>query len=380
MKTGKRLCVLLLIVSMFFLNGCWNYREIETLAMVSGFAIDKGTDGHKYHLTFEFLDLTSENMGSKLLETDGDTVFDAVRNAISKSQKKLMFSDCKIILISKELASEGIAPLLDFVTRDTEPRITLHPMISEEKTAGEILQQKPLTDHLICLELNQILDQNTANLAEAPKIRLYQANNLLEGQGSSLFLPSIKIAKQKAASTLELAGTAVFKQDKLVGFLDRNQSKDLLFIKNQIKGGLLLVSPDASGQKITLEIKESKTEIKPVFVNQLVTIQINIKTACALAEDETSKSYDTLEGLKKVEERANKMLESDITGTIQTVQTKYDSDIFGFGSLVYQSDPQYWEKEKPKWGELFPTLKVSVTADVKILNTAVAKSTIKAGE
>ncbi len=370
MKTGKRLCVLLLIVSMLLLNGCWNYEEIERFSMVSGFAIDRGTEGHKYHLTFEFLDLSGDNPGSKLLETEGDTVFDGIRNAISKSQKKLTFSECKVVVISKDLASEGIAPLLDFVSRDAEPRLTLVPMISEEKTAGEILQQKPVTDHLICLEIDQMLAQNVASLSKTPRVKLYQANNMLAGEGTSLVLPSIKIAEQQTASTVELAGTAIFKKDKLIGFLDADQSQLMLFVKNQIKGGLLLTSPDSDGRNITLEIEESRTKITPVITQNLPAVKIDIKTVCALGENQTAKRHIPTERIKDVEKSAKSGLETSVSNLIKTAQKQYKCDIFGFGNLIYQNDPQLWEQDKPKWDEIFTAMDIAVTADIKINNTA----------
>ena len=380
MKTAKRFCILLLIAGTLFLSGCWNYREMENLSMVSGFAIDKGTQGHKYHVTFEFLDLSGQQIGSKLLETEGDTVFDAVRNATGKSQKKLLFSECKVVVISKDLASEGIAPLLDFISRDTEPRLTITPIISEEKTAAEILQQKPVTNQLICLEIDQMLMQNSSSLSEAPRVKLYQVNNMLAGEGTSLILPAIKITKEQTATTLELAGTALFKKDRLTGFLDRDQSKSLLFIKDQIHGGLLLTNPDSGNGKITLEILGNQTKITPVIKNNLLSINIDIKMVCALGEDQTSKDYFTVDGIKKVEKSAGKALETGVLDLIKTAQTQHGGDIFGFGNLAYQNDPQWWEEVKPKWDQTFRTLNVSVAADVKINNTAVVKSKVEVGD
>lgn len=370
MKTGKRLCILLLIVNMLFLYGCWNYQEIERFSMVSGFAIDRGTEGHKYHFTFEFLDLSGDNPGSKLLETEGDTVFDGIRNAISKSQKKLTFSECKLVVISKDLASEGITPLLDFVSRDAEPRLTLVPMISEEKTAGEILQQKPVTDHLICLEIDQMLAQNVASLSKTPRVKLYQANNMLAGEGTSLVLPSIKVAEQQTATTVELAGTAIFKKDRLIGFLDADQSQLMLFVKNQIKGGLLLTSPDSDGRNITLEIEESTTKITPLISQNPPSVKIDIKTVCALGENQTTEKHIPTERIKDVEKSAKSGLETSVSNLIKTAQKQYKCDIFGFGNLIYQNDPQLWEQDKAKWDEIFTAMDIAVTADIKINNTA----------
>src|SRR5512138_1425561 len=184
MKTVRRILILLLTVNMIFLSGCWNYRELDNMLMVAGMALDTGKEGFKYHATFELLDLSQGKTGSKLLETEGDSLFECARNAIGKTKKKLFFSHCKLVVISNQLASEGVAPLFDFLMRDSEPRINLDIIVSKENTAGDILQQKPVTDQLVSIEISDQLKQNTASLGEAPNVKLYQANNMLADSGT----------------------------------------------------------------------------------------------------------------------------------------------------------------------------------------------------
>ena len=379
MKTVKRFSVILLVFSMLCLTGCWNYRELDNLSMVSGFAVDKGTEGHKYHLTFEFLDLTKNQTNGKLLETEGDTIFDGIRNAISKSQKKLFFSDCKVIIISQDIAREGLAPIFDWITRDAEPRISLNPVISKEKTAADLLQQKPITDQLITQEIWKTLVQNTITLSENPDVKLYQAIDMLGSEGSSLILPAAKVAKTQSETNFELDGSAVFKKDKLLGFLDRNDSKYVLFIKDQVGGGLLLTNPDSSDYKVSLEIAGNQTSVTPEFTDTGVTINIEIKMKAYLAEDQTSKEYSTTKDIKKVEKSAEKTLKDGVSGVIKKVQDLYGSDIFGFGETIYQNSPEKWNKIKPGWDTAFHTLKYTVTTHVAIQNTATANKKIKVG-
>lgn len=143
--------LILSILFMTFMNGCWNYREIETLALVAGAAMDKGTNNN-YHLTLEVLNESGsvgggggnggQGVTSTLIESDGKTIFDAVRNAVRISDKKLYWGSCKVMIISQELAREGIAPLLDFLIRDSEPRLTIDLFVSKEATAKDIIKQK----------------------------------------------------------------------------------------------------------------------------------------------------------------------------------------------------------------------------------------------
>jgi spore germination protein KC len=381
MKKIKVICFLMLVCSMVFLTGCWNYREIDTLSIVSGLAIDKGEQGAKYRVTFELLDLSAGSKNAakpKLTESEGDTVFDAVRNVVKSSDKKLFFSDCKIVVISSDLAKDGIQPILDWFARDTEPRITLNLLVSQENTAADILKKEASPDDISSYKISNMLDHDAAFLSKAPQTKLYEAYNILDGKGVSLILPCIKTPVLKSGPTLDLSGTAMFKKDKLIGFLNNDESKFLLFVNDKIKGGMLLTNMDSNQNNITLEISSSKTKVTPVISNDQVTMKINITTKVAMAEDNTGGKL-TQNAIEDIQKSAEKTLVDNVTTTIKKVQG-YDSDIFGFGSAVYRSDSAFWKKVEPEWDKQFASLKCDVTAKVEIENTATAKVKEKGGD
>ncbi len=380
MKVIKSCCILLLIMVMLCFTGCWNYRELDGLTMVSGFAVDKGEQGHKYHLTFELLNLSENKSAAELLESDGDTIFDAVRNVSAKTQKKLFFSDCKIIVINKDIASEGVVPLLDWALRDAELRITMNPIISKEKTAGEVLRPKPVTDTLQALEISKALQLDSFQLSKIPDVKLYQAVDMLGEEGISLILPVIKVTDSQDGKVTELNGTAVFKKDKLVGYLDPDETKFFMFLKNRINNGLFLTNLDSKDKNITLEILGSQTKITPILSNGNVTMQINIKTKVTLAENQTNKDYLTQDGFETLEKNAEAEIRTGILDLIAKVQKEYNSDIFGFGAAIHRDKPDWWKKNKSNWNELFPSLKCTVSIEMEIKNAGTAQTIIKVGD
>lgn len=374
MKAWKLLCILLLILCLPLLGGCWNYREFDSLSIVSAVAIDPGTQGHKYHITFEFLDESGQTPKSKTLETEGDTIFDAARNATAASQKKLYFSSCRTIIISQDLARHGIAPLFDFLLRDSEPRITLFPLISKEKTAGEILHQESVSAQLIGLELAKVLESNAKNLAEAHTTQLFEAYGMLAEKGMSLTLPYIKLQGSESGKIPTLDGTAVFKDDILIGFLSPQETKCFLYVRNQVKGGLLLTTVGGGAEKnIALEILGSNTTISPEMTGNAVGMKIDIKTKCDFGENQSTKALSDQDGILQVEKASEKTLQDEISAVITRVQRDYKSDIFGFGKELHESMPDYWKKIKGDWNNEFPSMKFTVNPTVNIQGTATAR-------
>ena len=387
MTMKKTLIAILWTLLSISMTGCWNYRELETLAVVTGVAVDKGVNSTGYHLSVEILDTSGDGGGdgggqnaikSKIIETDGDTIFDAVRNAVKKSDKKLYFSDCKAVIISKQLAGEGIAPILDWLSRDSELRLTLAMFISKENTAKDVLKQQSPTNAITAYSLDKIGANDPQFLSKAPYMQLYQVNNTLGSKGSSLALPALSIAQNQDGRLPQLDGTAVFQKDKLLGFLDSEESKYLLFTKNQVKGGLFVFNESPAVSKITLEIEKSETAVS-VIKGEVPKIRVAVKMDTALGEMETSSDFETEDGIEKLQKDASASLTADIRRLITKVQNQYGSDILGFGTTVYKNDPRYWKKIEPQWDELFKSLEVDVSAEVTIKNTALIKKNIKVG-
>lgn len=380
MKPFKILLATLLAASMLCLSGCWNYQELDSLSVVVGMAVDRGMNGYKYHLTFEFLDLTKPQTDSKLLETDGNTIFDAVRNATASSERKLYFPDCKLLLISEDIASDGVAPIFDWIIRDQEPRLTTIPLVTRTKTAREILQQSGASQALTSVELWRVIRQNQAYVSESPAVSIYEAIDKLSASPAiSMVLPSVKVTKTQSGTVCELAGTAIFQQDRFIGYLTREESKLFLFVRNEVRGGLLVFSPKNDGNNLALELQNSKAEIKPEINGDSVSIHVTLTVQASLGDDETPENYVNEEGLAKAEASAENYLEAEIKQLIEKVQTQYDSDIFGFGCSVSQKDPAYWKKNEGQWGKIFRKLNSTVEARVKIDGTALARDKIKVG-
>ncbi|WP_446692492.1 Ger(x)C family spore germination protein, partial [Ruminiclostridium cellobioparum] len=149
----KRLLGSLLVITVLsvFSIGCWDYREINQMSIVSGAAVDKTPDG-KYKLSIEIIDLKSggkeAHVHSKKLECYGESLFDAIRNSIKISSQMLYWGHTEIIIISKDVAKEGILPIIDLFSRDAEPRLSIDILISNEDTAEKILDSQSISTEI----------------------------------------------------------------------------------------------------------------------------------------------------------------------------------------------------------------------------------------
>jgi len=363
----------LIIVAFSFilsLTGCWNYREISESSIVAGMAIDIGEKGYNYHLTLEIINVEggeSSKIKSVIIETDADTIFVGVRNFIAITSKKLFFGHCKVIILSEQIARNGLKEELDFIMRDAEPRIDIDVLLSKEDTAGEILKTKGSVNPIISYEIDTMLKNSSQSLVKSTTTKAYELVNILETPGISLTLPCIMIRKEEDKGFVFLSGTAIFKRDKLCGFLDSYQTKTFNFIVNTVKGGALVVRMnDEKTANLATEIFTSKTKIKPIIKGDSVSFRIDVKTEVAIADVVTDFEASNSEGRQELKYIIENSIETEIKDLVAKVQKECGVDIFGFGRKLYENNPKLFNKYNGKWNENFKDIGVEVHADVSI--------------
>lgn len=386
MKKIKLLLIIVMtIVLSVLFSGCWDYRDVNELYVVSGIAVDKSDDGQKYLLTVEVADVKSAGkeakIDSKLIQIEGETLFDAIRNMIMISGKKLYFSHMKVVLISQEVAREGITQITDLITRDNEPRLETNMLISREKTARELLEYQSIGEVLKCISMYEMLESQS-ELSKAPFIENYKFIQSLSSEGECAILPAAGSAVIEGQKNLEVSGIAIFKKDKLIGFLDGDDTKYLLFIRDMVKSGILpeMGKQETTKHSVSLEIFENKTKLKPKYADGKVSIDINVKTVTGIGEQGGMVNFVDEKGRDILKNNAEDSLKENIERVVKKVQHEYGTDIFEFGKTIKIQMPSVWKSIYLEWDDLFKKIDVNVNADVNIRSSGFLSKPFSKGE
>ena len=370
----KTLMTLLFIILCFTLSGCWNYRSLSDLTIVMGMTIDKDATGYK--LSYEIIDFskTSKQTGVKtlIIEANGKTIFEADRNAKKRIADKLYYGNMEVLIISNKVATEdGLSPILDWFLRNGESRETLQIAISQDEKAADILKSKSMTNSITSMDVKQILYGDKKISASTRSMTIHEAYSTLRSEGLNLVLPALHTVTNNEEKTPEVNGVAVFKKDKLVGYLTPEETFYYLFVMDEIKGGALSLNINSLNKKtVSLNIAENKTKKSYTIEGDKVKVKLKINTTVSLEELETSIDVSKDIGVDKIESFANKALIQGIKNTVKKVQTDFDSDIFGFGNMIYKKDYKTWYKLKEmNWGITFKKIELDIEPKVVISNT-----------
>lgn len=365
-------------------SGCWNYREVEKLDIVAGFAVDKGTGENPYRLTLDVVDISAKDSQSKskVVECEGKTLLDAMRNASMREATMRLWSHAQIVVVSQEVAREDISPVLKLMIADNEPRPTLKFVISYEKTAREIFLAKTTGNSIISYDINKALDYSSDLTGTVLNTNhLYQSFNILSAEGESLVLPVVRNVMNDKEKVTEIYGVACFKGSKLVGFLEPEDTRSFLFATDGLNHGILNERTIGPEYDVALKIKNSRSNVTPVYQDGKITMKIHIKTDVSLDEVDVSANYSNQEGREKLQSIAQQALRENVTTIVTKVQREFGTDIFGFGEEIRRKYPKQWHALRSDWDEHFLDVSVEVTANVNIIHNALATNVLDiAGE
>lgn len=375
----KAYLIIYIMLTVSLLAGCWNYRGLDEMSIVAGLAIDRDEDTGGYRITFEIVDTTGnvkqEGVKPMLLESTGDTLFDAAREAKRRIVNKIYFGHMETVILSEEIARNvDLGDIVDFLTRDGEIRETLAIVISQENCACDLLTIEGIGHPLVSYEIEKIVMADNKITSSTPYSQLYKIHEDLHAEGLELVLPAFHNADNHGKPVTEANGAAVYKGEKLIGFLTPAQTKYYLFIMGKVEGGVLTCSSTGQGKdNATLEINTSTTHRSFEYKDGKLAVVLKVETNTYLNEADTP--IDSLDetAIGNLEKKASEKLVRGIADTISAVQTQYNSDIFGFGDMIHKENFKLWNKLKDQWDVLFPQLEVKIECKVNIVNTARVK-------
>lgn len=372
-----------LLILSFLLTGCWDKRELNEIAITLAIGIDKVEN--EYQVTAQVV-VPSEISAKEstrsttvtLFTAHGETVYEAFRKMTKDSPRKIYPGHLRILVIGEELAQEGIGESLDLLSRDLELRSDFYVVIAKDITATEILNVTTDIENIPANKMFSSLEMSEKAWSGTDGITLAELIANLISDGKEAVLTGIQlIGNSEIGSSTQNVETispaariryndlAVFKGDKLIGWLTENESRGYSAISNSVKTTVTPISCPNEG-KVTIEIIQFNSDVKGSIDTGKPKIDINIKAKGNVGEVECKINLTEPRTIAELEIIYEKEVIEIINETIDTMQKKYKVDIFGFGDAIHRSNPKEWNKMKENWDEEFSNLTVNVKVDMKL--------------
>lgn len=381
------------------LVGCWGGLEIDQLAFVNAMGVDKDENGLK--LTVHII--VAGNGGGEdgggggsapvwVTYVRGNSLSEALFNLSGNVSKRLFFAHTNVVILGEEFAREGINEVIDWLSRERQVRDGVRLAVARG-TAEDILMIEPKITQLPGEHLNevlhfgvetglvprsQLLDVRIA-MANQPRMQIWlpavqpqpkeESGGGSGGENPAEGTQDSKGEEKEKPDAMELAGSAVFRGDRLVGFLDMYETRGIAWLTGDISNTLLAVNRQ-EGQ-VTQRVQFAKVVYNATQGNETPGLKTKISQDGALEAWPLQMHGITPTILAQLEDILVQAMESEIRGALHKLQKEFNADCAGLGEQLRRVNNAMFESVD--WNESFSELVVELDIEASFRRIGLTK-------
>lgn len=171
-----------------------------------------------------------------------------------------------------------------------------------------------------------------------------------------------------AKNGIENIGMAVFKEDKLVGTLDAEETLCHLLLTNHLKScNLSVPDPENSNKEIDLFLSSNhSSKVNVSIINGTPHIKVKVLVNAKLSSIDNISHTMTEERLHNIEDSASNYLKNIISNYLYKTSKELNSDAPGFGKFALAEFKTVKEFEEYDWLNHYQDSFFNVEANVSI--------------
>ena len=372
----RKATVLLFLILLPMLTGCWNMKELEHMFYAHAIGVDY--QNGEYRMYVQILDF------SKLSKTEGGgggedggtgawigrgagkTLYDALHDLYSSSQREIYWGHLNTIILSDKLFhQEKYLEAMDILTRYGELRYTPWLFATGNNVEDILLVSPVLERSPVYSQLSDPFDVFEQS-SFIPPIRLNRFFARLLEPASTLLVPFIgsvgdkwEDAKQ-TYDALEVKGAYFIRNKQLKAELPKSQLQGLRWMNEQTRRTPLVLGSEK--QTVSLVFEKIDTDIVPHIEENGLYFDVRVSAKGGVIGDAKTVSAADLQ--KQAEQR----IRQEIADTfMRGIEKK--ADVYNLMEVAYRKVPREWKRIAAANG--FPLRADSIRSirvDVRITN------------
>lgn len=302
------------------------------------------------------------------LTLTGLTLDEAISKAATRSERRLFLGHQKVVIIGEELARrQNLTEVLDFWPRNREGYLAITVLLTDGR-ARDLFAAQPK----FARSVSMFLQEQAERQLMTSRFIKHNLSDLLAtvNAGRDILIARAALVKGKDSPELQVSGTGVIKEGKLVGWLNPAETQAAAWVSGEFKGGETLALPIPELARIlSLKLYKIKADVHPQFTGQGVSMAIKLDIYAELTETLGNRSLPKAGDLHLIESQAGIEIKQRVQQVVARLQREYQADVLGFGHKIEQSNPRQWENIKNNWRQIFTQMPVSVDVKVNIRHT-----------
>lgn len=392
-KMFKVLAFIIIIIS---LSGCFNYKEINEYAIVSGVSIDiDEEDPSKYEVGVQIMNAKKDKETDTSLITfykaSGDTLYQAFEKIMLDSPKELYLGHNEVLVISEELLKEK-DPLnyLDYFMRDSQIEKDSLVMATRDGKAFDVLKIITPLETIPSANLKSTLNIADTFSGTLTVVTIDEFISDLVNEGKQPIIPIIKITgkikegenmdnitESDPDAKLKFDSLGYFKDNKLAGYLTNDEATGYNFLASTQNQTYINVKCDDTNYA-TIRVRKAKLEEKLSFKDKKPYATINANITADLLEYNCAADFiASEEKINELKKKAANKIEKLMTKATDKLYVENETDVLKYGSKFYGE--KYFEMKKLGYtkNDIAKDISFSFKAKVEINSTQLSIKSVK---
>jgi spore germination protein KC len=152
------------------------------------------------------------------------------------------------------------------------------------------------------------------------------------------------------AKAVSIRGVAVFRGDRFAGWLDRDETRGVLWVTGQLKKGItMLPCPDSKKGLVGLQLTKGSSQLSPGMKNGRPQITVKIAAEAVIGEITCPELHLSSQQYERLNRSMEEQIRKDVSKALAKAKDKLQSDIFHFGKTFYMYQPKLWDRLAPDW-------------------------------
>jgi spore germination protein KC len=166
----------------------------------------------------------------------------------------------------------------------------------------------------------------------------------------------------------ELRGTAILNGKRLVGFMEGDAARGLLWLRGEMRSAVITIPcPDDSDRNMAIEVRNPKVRVNADLKAGLPTFRVTVQTGGWLSEQDcVTAGMDTMDLRGYAEREFQRKIEQSLKQALKVLQQDLRTDALKYGQTLRNQHPVWWRRNQSRWDDLFPqvTTRLSVQAQI----------------
>ena len=331
--------ILILIILLFTCTSCYDYKEINDLAIISAIGVDYENDN--YIITLEVLNDQIDKDSSKVTSYTklgtGNTLTSAIENAADKLSKQALFNHIKLMVLSDTVVQSKFENIIDLFLRNTYFRENFY-VISSMNTKPDILLQNITNENPVASDAITSLLENVSYSSNTDIFKKFdEVVEEVTTFGIDTCFSNINLIDDEFI----IDGMIIFNNYKYKNTLENEYVKIYNLLRNKFDRPTYTIKYD----KLSFALAINNGKLNSYIDNGI--INVNGKLMARILDNDPDFDIRNKDNIEKLDVDFGNLLNDKIIDFFKVLQEN-KSDILGITEKYYKKsrkeDKEYWLK------------------------------------